>query len=148
MGQLMKEYDYYIESLLDILNVRFAPGEPIAEMISLQREFRIFQSGRSFKDSVRLINAGGDDREVRRRWYRLLEWLEKVGSDTRQSGAERIVSALASNLASKSVEPVYFTYHIATARNAAVQVTPRNKAVPYMNELFLTISLPMIPRRR
>jgi hypothetical protein len=117
-------------------------------MISQQKQFKIFQTGRSFKDSVRLINAGGDDQEVRLRWYSLLDWLDTVGSDTKQKGGERIVSALMSNLASKQAEPVYFTHHIATKKDAAVRVTAGDKPVPYMNDTFLTISFPMIPRRR
>jgi hypothetical protein len=146
MGQFMKEDDYFIEPLLDILNTRFAPGQALSEMTSLQRRFNIFQQRRSFKDSVRIIHAVSDDRQANRRWYRLLGWLRKVGSDTAQTGSDRIVSALIQNLASRNPQPVYFTYHIATKTNARVRVRPNYQAVPYMRISFLTISLPLIPR--
>jgi hypothetical protein len=146
MGLLMKEDDYFIEPLLDALNMRFAPGEPIGEMIDLQKHFSLFQAGRSFKDSVRIIGAGIDDRQATKRWYELLEWLGGVGSDTEQNGSDRIVSALVQNLESRKPRPVYFTYHIASKRTARVQIRKQQKAVSFMRNPFLTISLPMIPR--
>jgi hypothetical protein len=146
MGQFMKDDDYFIEPLLDVLNMRFAPGRPIKEMAQLQKRFQVFQNGRSFGDSVRLINAVGDDRRANGRWYQLLGWLLEVGSDTEQNGSDSIVSALMETLGARVPDPVYFTYHIATKNNPRVEIKTKNVAVEFMQDRFLTISLPLIPR--
>jgi len=142
----MKQDDYFIEPLLDILNMRFAPGAAIREMASLQKRFGIFKVGRSFRDSVRIINAVGEDRRANRRWFRLLRWLRQVGSDSEQNGSERIVSALVENLEGRTPKPVYFTYHVSTKSNPQVQITPNMAAVSFMRDRYLTISIPLIPK--
>jgi len=142
----MKQDDYFIEPLLDILNMRFAPGAAIREMASLQKRFGIFKVGRSFRDSVRIINAVSEDRRANRRWLRLLGWLRQVGSDTVQNGSDRIVSAVVENLEARAPKPVHFTYHISTKSNPQVQITPNIAAVSFMRDRFLTISIPLIPR--
>ncbi|MBK6294390.1 MAG: hypothetical protein IPF55_08785 [Rhodoferax sp.] len=65
MGWYMKEDDIYIGSLLDEMNVRFAPSQGkedlfggIDEMVALQKEFKIFKKGRSFKTSLSVLNIG------------------------------------------------------------------------------------------
>jgi hypothetical protein len=68
MGEIMKEDDVYIGGLLDELNIRFGPTQGgartewfggIDEMARLQREFELFKQGRSFRDSVAVLNIGG-----------------------------------------------------------------------------------------
>jgi hypothetical protein len=145
MGEFMKEDDFYIEPLLDLLNLHFAPGDPIVEMAALQGEFHIFSDKHSFKDSVRALNLGGPDREVREKWYKLLEWLKRCPSDTTQNGNDRIVSVLVRNLAEQKPSPVYFTYHDGRS-DRRVFVTENDRPIFYLLETFLTISLPMIPR--
>jgi len=146
VGQFMKQDDYFIEPLLDILNMRFAPGPAIREMATLQKRFGIFKIGRSFRDSVRIINAISEDRRANQRWLRLLGWLRQVGSDSDQNGSERIVSALVENLEARAPKPVHFTYHVSTKSNAQVRITPNIAAVSFMRDRFLTISIPLIPK--
>lgn len=145
MGEFMKEDDSYIGLLLDLLNLRFAPGEAIAEIAELQKKFQIFANNRSFKDSVRVLNLAGSDREARKKWFKLLEWLAKCKSDTEQNGNDRIVSALIKNLTSEKPSPVFFTGHDGR-ENERVLVKECDRPVFYMHETFLTISLPLKPR--
>ena len=53
MGWFMKEHDIYIGSMLDELNLRFAPSQGLAthqggidEMVALQKEFKILKKER------------------------------------------------------------------------------------------------------
>jgi hypothetical protein len=158
MGEIMKEDDVYIGGLLDDLNIRFGPsqGGPrtewfggINEMARLQKEFELFKQGRSFRDSIAVLNIGGvRNARVRNRWLSLLNWLQRVGSNVAdKSGDEAIVEALIGNLAGASPEPAYFTAHFSP--NAAadkVTITRNDKPLLYMAQSFLTISIPMRPR--
>ena len=78
MGWYMKEDDIYIGSLLDEMNIRFAPSQGkedlfggIDEMVSLQKEFKIFKKGRSFKTSLSVLNIGARGNQVKNRWQSL-----------------------------------------------------------------------------
>ena len=58
MGLFMKEHDIYIGTMLDELNLRFAPSQGkdshfggILEMVDLHKEFKLFKKGRTFKMS-------------------------------------------------------------------------------------------------
>src|SRR5262245_39617584 len=116
VGQFMKEYDVYIDSLLDLLNLRFAPSEEfdkewlggISEMADLQKRFKIFQKGRSFRDSCAILDLGGFwDGHAKFRWYKLLEWLDTVGSGVAgKKGGPAIVDAIVANLASSNPKPM------------------------------------------
>jgi hypothetical protein len=152
MGFFMKEHDVKVESLLDELNVRFGPTPDkkthfggIAEMAELQKEFKIFKKGRSFRQSVAVLNIGASNAEAR---YRMLEYfgnLKKHDSNVEgQDGDVAIVNAIARNLASKSPLPVYFTYHDMRAErgNTRVLITDKSRPVPFFKRDYLTISLP------
>jgi hypothetical protein len=152
MGFFMKEHDVHVENLLGELNVRFAPTPDkkhhyggIAEMAALQKEFKIFKKGRSFKTSVSALNIGAFNAEARNR---LLEYFGNLGkhdsSVPGQNGDVAIVNALVKNLASSNPLPVYFTYHDMRAAkgNTRVLITDKSRPVPYFQQDYLTISLP------
>ena len=74
MGMFMKHNDILIGSMLDQLNLRFAPPQGkektyggIEEMAVLQKEFEIFRKGRPFATSFGFsLNAGC---RSARRWF-------------------------------------------------------------------------------
>ena len=153
MGWFMKEHDIYIGSMLDELNLRFAPAQGkgthhggIEEMVALQKEFEIFKKGRSFKTSVAALNLGARNNEVKNRWYNLVGALSSHDSNrSKQNGDVAIVNALVKNLASKSPLHVYFISHDmrGVKANAQVKITEKSRPVHYLEQDYLTISLPM-----
>jgi hypothetical protein len=155
MGYFMKEHDIYIGSMLDELNLRFAPSQGkeshfggIDEMVALQKEFKIFKKGRSFKTSCAVLNLGARNNEVKNRWQALIGNLVKHDSAVKgQNGDAAIVAAIIKNLASKAPLPVYFTSHDMRGDkvNAQVKITDKARPVHYLEQDYLSISLPMQP---
>ena len=155
MGEFVGDHDIYIASLLELLNIRFAPSEAgyedvsgIAELAALQKKFTVFSEAHSFRESVALLGLAGHwNWSLKQRWYRLLDSLAACPSDQPgQNGNQRIVAVLKDNLASGQPKPVHFTSHLSTD-NPAVLVKQDDQAIFYMKSKFITISLPMRPRR-
>jgi hypothetical protein len=155
MGTFMKEHDIYIGTMLEDLNLRFAPSQGnkayfggIEEMVALQKEFKIFKKGRSFETSCALLNLGARNNELKELWKSLLRNLCKhPSSKGNEHGDVAIVNALIRNLASANPLPVYFTSHDmrGDARNVEVKITPKSRPLHYMEHDYMTISLPMQP---
>jgi hypothetical protein len=157
MGRRMMEDDIYIGSLFDLLNLRFAPSQGpgpdnfggIDEMAALQKEFQIFKRSRSFRDSAAIMNLGGFwNARAKNRWHRLLDDLKEYDSNQRgKNGNDAIVSALIKNLESADPLPVYFKAHDSRiAGERQVFVSRERRPLFYIEQDFLTISLPMMPR--
>jgi hypothetical protein len=155
MGHFLKDHDIYIGSILEDLNLRFAPSQGrathfggIEEMAALQEEFKIFKKGRSFKLSCAALNLESRNNEVKTLWQGLLANLARHPTAKKgENGDTAIVNALIKNLAAAKPLPVYFTSHDMRggASNAEVKITPRSRPVHYMEQDYLTISLPMQP---
>jgi hypothetical protein len=155
MGWFMKEHDIYVGSMLDELNQRFAPSQGkeshyggIEEMVALQKEFKIFKKGRSFRTSVSALNTGAYNNDAKNRWLAYLATLGKYESNKpKQNGDVAIVTALVKNLASKNPMPVYFTSHDMRGGkdNAQVRITDKAQPLHYLEIDYLVISLPMQP---
>jgi hypothetical protein len=153
MGWFMQEHDIYIGSILEELNLRFAPspGGPahfggIDEMAQLQKEFKIFKRGRPLRTSVSVLNLGSRNNEVKNRWLEMLGALAKHPSNVKgKNGDEAIVDALVKNLAAKKPLPVYFTSHnmAGGGEDAQVKITHGHRALHYLEQDYLTVSLPM-----
>lgn len=157
MGDIMREDDICIPGLLDLLNLRFAPNpEPkwlggIDEMVALQKEFRIFREGRSFRDSAAILNMGGFwSSRAKTRWYDLLDGLKKCQSNIAgQNGDESVVKALIDDLASRRPLPVYFGAHdFREDRRVLIGNKETRRPIFYIEKDYLTISLPMKPRSK
>ena len=152
MGWFLQQHDIYVGSLLDELNVRFAPtlGDArmyagVEEMVALQKEFKIFKAGRSFSSSVAVLNLGARNAEAKNRWLDYLASFQKLPSNQgAQSGDVAIVRALKKNLESKKPLPVYFTTHDMQASNE-VKVSEQAQPVHYLQQNYLVISMPMQP---
>ena len=118
MGSGMIWYDNFIPGFFDLLNIHTPPPQPtpredwlggIEEMSALQREFRVFREGRSFRDSAALLNLGGFwNWGAKKKWYDVLSFYGQCESDVAgQSGDERIVNALVANLSLETPWPVF-----------------------------------------
>jgi hypothetical protein len=157
MGYFMKEHDIHVGSLLDQLNVRFGPTPDkkthfggIDEMVALQKEFKLFKKGRSFKSSIAVLNIGASHSEARNRMHDYFTNLSKHDSNVpSQNGDVAIVNALVRNLASKTPLPVYFTFHDMRAEkgNTRVLISENDRPVTYFNRDYLTISFPTMPEK-
>jgi hypothetical protein len=156
MGERMKEDDIYVPSFLEYLNLRFAPrqgNEPewfggVDEVAALQREFAVFQKGRSFQKSAALLGLGGHlNSRARNRWFTVLTNLANYSSNKPgQNGDECIVNAIIENLAASSPLPVFFKAHDLRAEGRArVIVGEEPRPVFYLEQDYLTVSLPMRP---
>ncbi|MDO8388226.1 MAG: hypothetical protein Q7T13_17755 [Polaromonas sp.] len=151
----MKEHDIYIGTMLDELNLRFAPSQGkeshfggIDEMVALQKEFKIFKKGRSFRTSCAVLNLGARNNEVKNRWQALLGNLAKHDSNVKgQNGDAAIVAAIMKNLAAKTPLPVFFTSHDmrGAKENSEVKITANTRPIHYLEQDYLSISLPMQP---
>ena len=74
--------DNYVSGLLDQLNLRFAPGDAIKEMVALQKEFNVFSEDHALWESFALLNIGRmESWRDRRGWYRYLTSLRDAPSD-------------------------------------------------------------------
>ncbi len=155
MGAFMREHDIYVDSLLDQLNLRFAPSQGkdthyggLDEMIALQKEFKIFKKGRSFKTSVGALNIGATNTEAKNRLLDYFGNLSKHDSNIpKHNGDVGIVNALIKNLASKKPLPVYFTFHDMRAAkgNTRVLIDGKGRPLPFFKRDYLTISFPTLP---
>lgn len=155
MGYFMKENDIYIGTMLDELNLRFAPSQGkdthfggVQEMVALQTEFKVFKKGRSFKTSCAVLNLAARNNEVKNLWLNLLGNLNRHESNYKNlDGDAAIVSAVIRNLASQNPLPIYFTSHDMRGpkENSQVKITDPSRPVHYLEQDYMTISLPMQP---
>jgi hypothetical protein len=156
MGYFMKHNDILIGSMLDQLNLRFAPPQGkektyggIEEMAVLQKEFEIFRKGRPFATSVAVLNLAAYNNDAKNHWHDLLGSLAQHKSNRGNlNGDQAVVDALVKNLAQKKPSPVYFTSHDMRqggAEGKKVQITEKGRPVFYIERDYLVVSLPMKP---
>jgi hypothetical protein len=155
MGYFMKHNDILIGSMLDQLNLRFAPPQGkektyggIEEMAALQKEFGIFKKGRPFARSVAVLNLAAYNNDAKNHWHDLLGNLDRHKSNRgKLNGDAAIIDALVKNLGSKNPLPVHFTSHDMREGGESDKVLITDKARPvfYIERDYLVISLPMKP---
>ena len=110
MGALV--YDPNVPQAQVVLNSRFAPGDPLKEMIAIQKEFDIFSLGHSLASTSSLLNIAPPQARDRRGWFKFCNYLKDVPSDKKgMSAHDRIIMAVRDDLASASPLPIYFTWH-------------------------------------
>lgn len=154
MGYFMQEHDVYVGTLLDDLNLRFAPPHGakehfggLEEMVELQKEFQIFKAGRAFATSASALHLGGGaNHEAKNRFYQYLRHLRRVPSNVKgKNGDAAIVDALVKNLESKKPLPVYFGHHDMRGDDKGVVIKPKARPLFYMDRDYLWISFPGQP---
>jgi hypothetical protein len=140
-------HDQLVPVIQTALNLRFGPGDPLAEMVALQKEFGVFSSKHSLASAAALLNLAPQDEKQRRGWFRFLKKLKKVTSNQANvNGHDRIVSALATNLTAKKPMPVFFTYHPSSV-DPGVKVDT-GAPLSFSVVEYMIISAPTIPARR
>lgn len=156
MGRIMKEDDIFISGLFDLMNLRFGPSQGpkeafggIEEMAELQREFQIFQRGRSLRDCVAVLNLGGFwNPRARNRWLQLIGDLGSYESDMPGvNGNDRIMDMMVENLASRRPLPVLFQAHDSRSedgRRVIVRTAPTGRF--YIEQDHIIVSIPMLPK--
>lgn len=153
MGFFMKEHDVYVGTMLDELNLRFAPPHGtkehhggIDEMVELQKEFQIFKEGRSFATSASALHLGGSaNHEVKNRFYTYLRHLRREKSNVKgMNGDAAIVAAIVKNLASKKPLPMYFSNHD-MSKDPGVIIKDKARPLFYMSRDYLWVSFPSAP---
>ncbi len=153
MGDFLKEHDIYVDSFINQMNLRFAPSQGlrthyggIEELAALQKEFKIFKKGRSFRTSMSVLNIGSaHGNHAKNRLYEYFDNLKNHESNVPgQNGDVSIVNALLKNFAARAPLPVLFKYHDMRAEkgNTRVLITPKERAVSYFPHDFMVISFP------
>ena len=128
------------------LNIRFAAGDPIAEMSALHQEFDIFAEEHDLRSAAALLGLAPETEPQRGEWLGYLDHLKTLSSDEEgQSGHDRIRSALAANLASSQPMPVNFRYHDGS-QDARVLVTTASPLV-FLQEAHVVVSVPTMVAR-
>lgn len=153
MGDFLKEHDIYVDSFINQLNLRFAPSQGLRthfggmeELETLQKEFKIFKKGRSFRTSIAVLNIGGTQgNHAKNRLYDYFDNLKNHESNVSgQNGDVAVVNALLKNFAAKDPLPILFKYHDMRAEkgNTRVLITPKERAVSYFPHDYLVVSFP------
>jgi hypothetical protein len=128
-------------SILVQINARFGTGDPIKEMVALQKEFKIFSSKHSLRSSFALLHIVPPPGKERDRWYRYLQQLHTYPSDKRGvNGHNRIVQAIQSNLETANARPMRLTVHVAK-QNRAVTVKIERPIV-FSKQKYVVVSVP------
>jgi hypothetical protein len=144
MGALMKD-----STTLDILvrlNRRFEAGDAICEMVALQREFNVFSQSHSLQHSFALLGLVPIDWSERKRWYKFLDYLRTYESDLPGvNGHDRVIKAIADDLASEDPIPVTIKCHSA-AEDPRVFVF-RGMPIIFSLDEHVVISIPTTPGR-
>ena len=128
------------------LNIRFSAGDPIEEMAALHREFKIFTSTHDLRSAAALLGLVPDTAREREEWLGSLDNLTPLESDDEGlKGHDRIRSALADNLGSRTPLPVYFRYHDGK-RDARVVVSTGTPLI-FLEVMHLIVSVPTLIAR-
>ena len=139
MGALVE--DPHVPGIQNLLNERFGPGDPIKEMVALQKEFDVFELSHSLRSIARLLNVVPADSKARANWLKYIGHLKDVASDKQGVSAhDRIIGALKENLESKSFLPVWFGWHVGTK----LTVTHDDQPLVFSKTRYLRISVPVL----
>jgi hypothetical protein len=126
------------------MNRRFAPGEPLREMVAIQKEFGIFSDRYSLRQAYRLLHIVPTDFRERERYYKYLDLLKSYPSDQEGvSGHDRIVRARQENLESDAALPMFVQTHRAADDNHVTVTVGR--PIPHETQEYVVISIPTIP---
>ncbi|HLL29270.1 MAG TPA: hypothetical protein VKT73_16655 [Xanthobacteraceae bacterium] len=128
-------------SILVQINARFGMGDPIQEMVALQKEFRIFSNKHSLRSSFALLHIAPPPGKERQRWFRYLQQLRTYPSDKRGvNGADRIVQTIQHNLEASHPLPMRLTVHPAK-QNRAVTIKIERPIV-FSKQKYVVVSVP------
>jgi hypothetical protein len=137
MGALV--YDPNVPEAQTVLNSRFAPGDPLKEMIAIQKEFDVFSLKHSLASTSSLLNIAPSQAKDRRGWFKFCNHLRDVPSDTKgMNGHDRVITAVRDDLASAHPLPIFFTWH----PGVRLEVS-KGRALSFSKTEYLIISAPV-----
>ena len=126
------------------MNSRFAPGEPLREMVAIQKEIRIFSENYSLRQAYRLLHIVPHDFRERERWFKYLDLLKRFPSDQiGVNGHDRIVKARQENLESDVPLPMFIQTHLAADEHRVT--VSRGRPIPHDMQDYVVISIPTVP---
>ena len=142
MGDITR--DDTTAEILHQLNSRFAPGEPLREMVAIQKEFALYSDKYSLRQAARLTNVVPSDVTERHRWFAYLDLLKTYPSDQAGvNGHDRVRRARKENLESDAPLPMFVKTHLAADDD---RVTVKvGRPVPHETQEYVIISIPTIP---
>ena len=133
--------------VLDRVNRRFAPGRALQEMVTIQREFHVFDPNVSLRQAYRLLDIGPDDFSERDYYFDFLDRLREVPSDIDgMNGHDRIIKARKDNLESTAPLPMYTRTHSDPGEMRVTVTIDSPLSSPKQNHVI--ISVPFLTRRR
>jgi hypothetical protein len=137
MGALV--HDPNVPQAQVVLNSRFAPGDPLKEMIAIQKEFDVFSLAHSLASASSLLNIAPSQAKDRRGWFKFCNHLKDIPSDKKGTSAhDRVITAVRDNLASASPLPIYFTWHPGTKLEVS-----KGHPLSFSKTQYLIISAPV-----
>jgi len=143
MGGLIKD-----STTLDILvqlNKRF-DSDALPEMVTLQKEFKVFSSKHSLQQSFGLLGIVPADHSERKRWYNFLEHLKTYPSDqAKLNGHDRVVKAFKDGLERAQPIPMVIQCH-AASEDPRVTVA-EGRPIVFSLQTHSIISIPTTPGR-
>ena len=138
MGALVS--DPSVPQIQVVLNNRFAPGDPLKEMIAIQKEFDVFSPEHSLARICSLLNIAPPEAKDRRGWFKYCNHLRDIPSETKGVSAhDKIITVLKENLESKAPLPVFFGWHPGTK----LDVSKGDRALVFSKVEYLRISVPV-----
>ena len=143
MGIMIKD-STTLEIILQ-LNKRF-DKDSIAEMVALQKEFKIFAAGHDLKQSFAVLGIVPADLSERNRWYKFLDYLKTYPSDlAKVTGHDRVVKAFKDALAATRVIPLSIICH--SAKEDPRVVVSQGRPLIFTTETHVLVSIPTTPGR-
>jgi hypothetical protein len=137
MGALI--HDPSVPEAQTVLNSRFAPGDPLKEMVALQKEFGLFSSKHSLRSVSKLLNISPRDPKDRRGWFKFCDHLKNIPSDQKGKNAhDRIIEVVKENLESKRPLPVWFAWHPGTKLTVS-----KGRGLSFSATQYILISAPV-----
>jgi len=124
------------------LNQRFAPGDALVEIVALHKEFGIFSGDHDLRSIAQLLGLEPRDTTQREGWFKFLDGLKTIKSDTkRMSAHDRVIMAIKGDLERAKPLPIFFTWHPSDESTALI--VTEAPAFIFSKTKFLVISGPI-----
>lgn len=138
----------YVPHVQEQLNSRFDAGDALTEMISFQKEFRLFSPPHTLRSAFTLLNIAPVGEKDREGFLKYLYMLMKTKADvndkpSKLNGHDQILASLKENLEGPRPLPVYFTWHPGEMPKGIVHVTT-GQPFTFFAKNYLTISVPTV----
>ena len=139
MGGFMPEK--FVPPMQTEINLRFAQGDPLDEMVALHNEFGLYSGEHNLASLAALLGIRPRDSKEQMGWTGFLDYLKDINSDVPNVNAhDRIIVAIRENLEAEVPNPIFFTWHPASV-SGRLMVT-LEPAFSFSATTYLIISVP------